>query len=68
MLTSGLEAAYLVEWDDLDVYDKLSRVINTETHHVNLYDFLKINNQESSISRKLINNSSTFHGSLSFNA
>jgi hypothetical protein len=67
MRTSGLEAAYLVEWDVLDVYDKLLRVINTGTHHVVFYDFQKIN-QEPSISRKMINNSSTLHESLSFNA
>jgi hypothetical protein len=42
MRTSGLEAAYLVEWDVLDVYDKLLRVINTGTHHVVIYDFQKI--------------------------
>jgi hypothetical protein len=42
MRTSGLEAAYLVEWYDLDVYDQLLRVINTGTHHVVFYDFQKI--------------------------
>jgi hypothetical protein len=42
MRTSGLEAVSLVEWDDLDVYDKLLRVINTGTHHVVFYDFQNI--------------------------
>jgi hypothetical protein len=49
--------------DDLDVYEKLSRIINTRTHHI--WFFKK--NQESSFSRNMINSKSTFH-ELSFKA
>jgi hypothetical protein len=35
----------MVEWNDLDVYDKLSRIINTGTHHVGF--FIKTRNQAS---------------------
>jgi hypothetical protein len=31
-----LEAAQMVEWNDLDVYDKLLRIIDTGTHHIKI--------------------------------
>jgi hypothetical protein len=32
----------MVEWNDLEVYDKLLRIIDTGTHHIKFHDF-KIN-------------------------
>jgi hypothetical protein len=32
----------MVEWNDLDVYDKLFKNIDTRTHHIKFHDF-KIN-------------------------
>jgi hypothetical protein len=29
----------MVEWNDLDAYDKLLRVIDTGTHHIKFHDF-----------------------------
>jgi hypothetical protein len=28
-----------VEWNDLDVYDNLLRIIDTGTHHIKFHDF-----------------------------
>jgi hypothetical protein len=38
----------MVEWNDLDVYDKLLRIIDTGTHHIKFHDFYyKSRNQAS---------------------
>jgi hypothetical protein len=31
----------MVEWNDLYVYDKLLRIIDTGTHHIKFHDFLR---------------------------
>jgi hypothetical protein len=33
----------MVEWNDLDVYDKLLRIIDTRTHHVGFFRIFEIN-------------------------
>jgi hypothetical protein len=42
MRTSISEAAEMVEWNDLDVYDKLLRIIDTGTHHIKFHDKINI--------------------------
>jgi hypothetical protein len=31
----------MVEWNDLDVYDKVLRTIDTGSHHIKFHDFLR---------------------------
>jgi hypothetical protein len=37
------EVAKMVEWNDLDVYDNLLRIIDTGTHHVGFIKIFEIN-------------------------
>jgi hypothetical protein len=32
----------MVEWNDLDVYDKLLRIIDTGTHHIGFFKIIEI--------------------------
>jgi hypothetical protein len=41
----------MVEWYDLDVYDKLLRIIDMGTHHIKFHDFQDKSRNQASLGK-----------------